>query len=164
MAYIRKNVNFFLLLLVIIVLGVMAGLTTYYQTTYKNLSLSYGDKLNELNRLNHNLSQQRAFLAQINEELGLKTKAKEQFDVLYTNISSYNTKLSGDLGETRNELIDALTKLKAAEDDLETTKAELTETKGMLKTQEDYSKELEADVSRLKTQVCNLKQRLNESC
>ncbi|MBI2142658.1 hypothetical protein HYU15_04205 [Candidatus Woesearchaeota archaeon] len=164
MAYIRRNVNLFLLLLVIVVLGVMAGLTTYYQATYKNLSLSYGDKLNQLNRLNYNLSQQRAQLGQVNEELSIKTKAKEQFDTLYTNISDYSEKLADELSQTRSELIDTLTKLRAAEAELETTKSELSTSKAALKTQQQYAEELEAKISSLKSEVCALRQRLNEAC
>ncbi|MBI2574455.1 hypothetical protein HYV82_01065 [Candidatus Woesearchaeota archaeon] len=164
MAYIRRNVNLFLLLLVIVVLGVMAGLTTYYQVTYKNLSLSYGDKLNQLNKLNYNLSQQKAQLGNVNEELKLKTKAKEQFDTLYTNISDYNEKLADELARTRSELIDTLTKLKAAEADLSSTKSELSTSESALKTQQQYAAELEARVSSLRAEVCALRQRLNEAC
>ncbi len=164
MAYIRRNVNFFLLLLVIVVLGVMAGLTTYYQVTYKNLSLSYSDRLNQLNKLNYNLSLQRSQLGQVNEELKLKTQAKEQFDTLYTNISDYNERLADELSRTRSELISTLTKLKAAETDLESTKSELSTDKAALKTQQQYSAELEARITSLRAEACALRQRLNEAC
>ena len=156
--------NIFLLLLIIIVLGVLAGLTTYYQTTYKNLSESYGDKLNQLNQLNYNLSLQKAQLNSVNEELKLKTSVKEKFDVLYTNISEYNDELNSDLVDTRKELVSTLGRLKETGAELDSRNSELATVKAALKTQQGYSAELELQISALRSQNCNLHQRLNESC
>ncbi|MBI3051509.1 hypothetical protein HYY74_03550 [Candidatus Woesearchaeota archaeon] len=164
MGYIRRNVNLFLLLLIIVALGVMAGLSAYYQVTYKNLSGSYDSKLQELNQLNYNLSVQRAQLSQLNEELQVKAEAKDRFDVLYTNISGYNERLSSDLSGTKAELIDALQRLKQATGELATAKSELDTTKSALNTQLKYTAELEADVASLRTQNCNLRKKLNETC
>lgn len=164
MAYIRKNVNLFLLLLVIIILGAFAALTTYYQTTYKSLSLSYGDKLAQLNAVNSNLSVQGEQLRQLNDELKIKTEVKEKFDILYSNISEYNEKLTEDYARTKAELFDALDRMKRAESELATAKSELNTTQGALKTQLDYTRQLEGQVSGLRTEVCSLRQRLNETC
>ena len=164
MGYIKKNVNIFLLLLLIISLGVMASLTTYYQFTYKNLSMSYGDKLNQLNQLNYNLTDQKAQLKELNDELAVKSDVNQKFDVLYTNISDYNSKLTSDLDSTRADLINTLQKLKQSEADLETAKSQLDSTKAALKTQTQYSADLEAEVAQQRSQICDLKQQINQSC
>lgn len=164
MAYVRKNVNLLLLLLLIIILGVFAGFTTYYQATYKNLSDSYSEKLNQLNQLNYNLTAQRAQLGQMNEELKIKSAVKEKFDVLYTNISEYNSALSQELLSTRKELASTIAQLKQTQADLDDSKSQLSATKGALKTQQNYSAELEVQVGQLKGQICTLKQQLNQTC
>ncbi|MBI4438758.1 hypothetical protein HY640_02400 [Candidatus Woesearchaeota archaeon] len=164
MAYIRKNVNLFLIMLTIVTLGIMAGLTTYYQVTYKNVSLSYAEKLDLANQLNYNLSVQRGQLSEANRELKLKTEVKEQFDVLYTNVTDYSERVSLELAQTKTELIQTLSELRQKEAELQTAESELTSTKGALKTQQDYSKDLEIQVSSLRSQVCSLRQRLNETC
>ena len=164
MGYIRKNVNIFLLLLIIISLGVMAALTTYYQTTYKNLSMSYSDKLSQLGELNYNLSVQKAQLHELNDELAVKSAVKEKFDVLYTNITDYNEKISEDLGSNKLELVNTLESLKQTRAELETLKSQLASAKDALKTQMQYSADLEFQMSQQRQQICSLKQQLNQTC
>ena len=164
MAYIRKNVNLFLLLLIIIILGSLAGITTYYQSTYKNLSESYSEKLDQLSELNYNLSLQAAQLMAVSDELRLKTEVKQKFDSLYSNITDYNEKISADLDQANKELVSTIAKLKDTHAELQTAKSELDNTKAALKTQLKYSSEQSAEISSLRSQICALRQRLNESC
>ncbi len=164
MAYFRKNVNILLLLLIIIILGIFAGFTTYYQTTYKNLSLSYSEKLNQLNQLNYNISAQKSQLRQMNEDLMIKSAVKEKFDVLYSNVTEYNQQLAQELDRTKKELIGSIEDLKSTRAELETKKSELGTVKGALKTQQEYSLELETKNNQLRVQVCNLKEQLNQTC
>ncbi|MBI3034643.1 hypothetical protein HYY72_05785 [Candidatus Woesearchaeota archaeon] len=163
MAYLKRNVNVFLLLLIIIILGAMGAITVYYQTTYKSLAAGYDEKLSQLNELNRNLSVQRAQLISVNEELDVKNKVKEKFDQLYTNVSDFNSRLSAELNQTRDELVDTLTMLRAAEANLSAASSELTTTKGALKTQLNYTEELQSQVSALKQEACSLRKRLNET-
>ena len=164
MSYIKRNVNIFLLLLVIIILGTLAGLTTYYQTTYKNLSISYGEKLNQLNELNYNLTAAKAQLAQLNEDLKVKSEVNKQFDVLYANISQYNDRLSTNYQTTKTELIDYISKLKKSDTDLASTKEQLEVARTDLKHEMNYSAKLDIEIKSLKSDICGLKTRLNETC
>ncbi|MBI2133177.1 hypothetical protein HYU11_00685 [Candidatus Woesearchaeota archaeon] len=164
MAYIKKNTNLLLLMLIIITLGAFAGFSTYYQTTYKNLSMSYNEKLTMLNQMNKNLTQQKTQLSQLNEELKLKSAVKAKFDQLYANITDYNEAISSDLTSTRKELIQTLSELKNVKSDLEDTKSELETTKSALKTQQQYSLDLQGTISGLRSEVCAVRKRLNETC
>src|SRR3989344_2637473 len=72
MAYLKKNVNMFLLLLFVIIIGGVAGLTTFYQTTYKDLSLNYEDQVAEIEKLLTDLNAERAKLNQTALQLDVK--------------------------------------------------------------------------------------------
>jgi len=104
MAYMRKNVNIFLLVVVVIIVVSLAAITSYYQTTYKNLSTNYETKLNEINNLIDDLNSERTKLNETSYELTLKAEREEKLGAQYTEVKGEKEKLAGDLSQTEKEL------------------------------------------------------------
>ncbi len=104
MAYLKKNVNMFLLLLFVIIIGGVAGLTTFYQTTYKDLSLSYEDQVTEIEKLLGDLNAERAKLNQTALQLNVKEEREEQLSKEYTDIKEEKEEVAQDLTSTKQTL------------------------------------------------------------
>src|SRR3989338_6080354 len=93
MAYMRKNVNFVLLFIIMIIVGSFVVLTTYYQTTYKNLTISYSEKVEDLQALSRNLLSNQQRLNETYSQLQVKQQDVSKFDALYSNLTNENKKL-----------------------------------------------------------------------
>ncbi len=104
MAYIKKNVNVALLLLIVLVVAAFAGVSYYYQGTYKNISQNYEVQIDELIKLTSNLSQKEKTLNKTKEELDIRTADKAKFEAMYGNLSEIKEQLAKDLEATRTEL------------------------------------------------------------
>ncbi len=140
MAYIKKNVNTFLLLLVVVIVGAIAGLSTYYQTTYKSLSGDYEDKLNEISGLVVDLNTKNEKLEKTEGELQVKKQREEELSTHYGEVKEEKDKLQGDLSTTRATLEDTTGKLKRkttelnkALYDLNVATEEIADLKGQVK-------------------------------
>src|SRR3989344_420082 len=108
MAYLKKNVNMFLLLLFVIIIGGVAGLTTFYQTTYKDLSLNYEDQVAEIEKLLTDLNAERAKLNQTALQLDVKEEREEQLSKEYTDVKQEKLKKAAyDLKVTSEALANA---------------------------------------------------------
>ena len=164
MAYIKKNVNVILLLIVLVTLVALAGLSTFFQSTYRNLSLEYRQKIGEINLLSFNLTQKEQTLHTTLVELEEQDKAEEQLGRLYTNLSDVKKRLEGDLDSTRNELVNTFAELKDTQLKLDEKKEELVSEKGRVKALQDEVTSLNSKISSKNSEICALKQRLNESC
>ncbi len=102
--YMKKNVNIFLLIIIVVIVVALAGLTSYYQQTYKGLSTSYEDKLSELNRILEELNLERGKLNETSYELTLKTEREEALGEQFTEVKTEKEKLSTDLSATEDDL------------------------------------------------------------
>lgn len=104
MAYIKRNVNILLLLLIVLIVAAFAGVSSYYQGTYRNLSKSYGLTVETLNFTEKNLSSRQQELAKTAEELELRTADKAKFEAMYGNLTEQKEIIDRMLAETKDEL------------------------------------------------------------
>ncbi len=171
MPYMRKNVNLILLLLIVVAMLGVAGLTSYYHTSYRKLSVQHNTKLQELATLNVALQQNKSELNRTITELTLRKQEVRRFDVLYENLTDVNEGLEGDLKQTRTELVSTITRLKATEADLKASDEALTKKKAEADRLNEeivgYRKSistLSSQISSLQNEVCSLKTELGRAC
>ncbi|MCK5024968.1 MAG: hypothetical protein KAS15_00140, partial [Nanoarchaeota archaeon] len=69
MAYIKRNVNFGLLALLLGMIMVFIGFTLYYQQTFNTLAVNYTTKLSQLEKVTQDLSKHKAILTHTKSEL-----------------------------------------------------------------------------------------------
>ena len=81
MSYIKRNVNTVLLLIVVLIIASVAGLSTYYQKTYKNLSMDFQEKIEEVETLADDLEKQKKELNSTQEELDLKKEREKNISL-----------------------------------------------------------------------------------
>lgn len=118
MAYIKKNVNFLLVLLLLAAIAALVGFTTYYQTTYRNLTGQYNQKVGDLQTLQNQLLQQKENLQNTQSELQLRVADKTKFESLYTELVTEKNKLDKDLSLTRGALASTQAQLAEANQNL----------------------------------------------
>lgn len=100
MAFIDDNAHVWLLVLIVVVAGAVAGLSVVYQQNFKSINNKYDHKLQELNNT-------------FNELIGAKSKLNET-------LSELNVK-----SEREEDLTGKYAVVKTQKDDLEIQKAEL---------------------------------------
>ena len=139
MAYMKRNVNFGFFLLLIATLLSLAGLSIYYQTTFKDLYMDYKLKLDDLKNISSTLSTERAKLEQTSQELTIKEEREKELSTQYTELKTEKEKLedekarlqtqltakTNELKQKKAELFTAQNNLAKAQQELSTTKTEL---------------------------------------
>ena len=150
MAFMKRDVNFGLLILIIVSIVLFSGFSVYYQTTFKDVSLEYQDKLNQLGQVTKELSSKRQ---ELNETYSLRIKAEQDRNVLderYKDVSDENTVLISELTSTRVQLAEK--------------KSELGATKTLLSQTQSSLSAANSQVSSLKSQKSNLKNDIDRIC
>lgn len=116
--YMKKNVNFTLLALVIIVLVGTVAITTYFQSTYKDVSTDLKAKAEQLDVISSNFTTKIKELNKTYSELQIKQLDKEKLDQLYTDLVNEKEKVDAELGVTKDKLTETLTELERKKDEL----------------------------------------------
>ena len=153
MAYMNRNVNLILLLLIIILVGYLIGLSTYYEGSFKNLSISYNSKVNQISKLSENLSYNSFQLNKTFSELQLRVADKTKFDQMYTELTTAKTRLETELSQTQSELATTKAGLRESENQLLTTRSDLASVQSQLSTKQ-------ATIDSLNNQVDDLDSKL----
>jgi chromosome segregation ATPase len=153
MTYFKRNVNIALLIIIIIILGSLVGLTTYYQSTYKNLSASYGQTVEQVNMLAKNLTLQKTELNRTLSQLEIKSEDKTKLDQLYGDLSNDNERLN-------DELTGALSELSGKKAELETAKANLLAAQQEIVIKNKDITAYKAQISDLKEEIDSLEEQL----
>ena len=157
MAFMKRDVNFGLLILIIVSIVLFSGFSVYYQTTFKDVSLEYQDKLNQLGQVTKELSSKRQ---ELNETYSLRVKAEQDKNVLdqrYREVSDENDKISADNTNLRLEV--SSTKSQLAE-----KSSELVATKNLLSQTQSSLSAAKGEVTALKSQRSNLKDDIDRIC
>jgi len=152
MAYIQKDLNMNLLLLLVGLMAVIGGLTVFYQTSFKEINTKYFTKVTELNQTYTTLTQNLDTLNQTKQALQLKELREGDLTSKYLTVTKQKT----DLEAEKQEL---LTVKKNLQDQLEETTTKLTATKKELDTSNLRIKTLEETRDSLQAQVNQLKQK-----
>ena len=146
----KRDVNIGLLILIIASIIVFSGFSVYYQTTFKDVSLEYQSKLEQLGTVTTELATQKQAL---NETYSLKKKAeqdREVLDVRYKDVRDEDEKISTDNTNLRLEITNTKNDLGVAQSDLENKKVQLAQT--------------QADLSDANSRISSLNSKLDEVC
>ena len=161
MAYMRKNVNMLLAVLVLIVLLSLVILTAFYQQTYRNVTESYEATADELSKISQNFTSKLRELNRTTTELMVKSTDKEQLDRLYLQLEAGKNKLEVELKATQEKLAGTMSILKE-------TEAELSDAKyTIIKNEEDIAmldsavKHQKKQLDELRATNCELNKQIN---
>ncbi|MCK5630736.1 MAG: hypothetical protein KAI26_09005 [Nanoarchaeota archaeon] len=136
MAYIKRNVNFGLLALLLGMIMVFIGFTLYYQQTFNTLAVNYTTKLSQLEKVTQDLSKHKAILTHTKSEL---TQTEIDVDAIskeYEDLEEAKRILKGELDTTKNNL--------------NTKISELSSEKRLTRELNDTIKAKEADIKKWK--------------
>lgn len=150
MAFMKKNVNFLLLVLIIFSLLLFTGFAVYYQTTFKDITQEHNDKLSELQKVTSELGLQKQ---ELNATYELRVKAerdKSALDSKFKDASDENFQLHKDNTNLRVEVTQTKSELGSTKADLENKKVQLAQA------QQDLSS-ANSKISSLNSRVDNLK-------
>ena len=157
MAFMKRDVNFGLLILIIVSIVLFSGFSVYYQTTFKDVSLEYQDKLNQLGQVTKQLSSKRQ---ELSETYSLRVKAEQDKNVLdqrYRDVSDENDKISADNTNLRLEVSSTKSQLAEKSSELDATKTLLAQTQSSLSS-------ANGEITSLKSQRSNLKDDIDRIC
>ncbi|MBW2976557.1 hypothetical protein KY347_03875 [Candidatus Woesearchaeota archaeon] len=157
MAFMRKDVNFGLMILIAVSILLFAGFSVYYQTTFKSVSLEYKDKLEQLSQVTSELASQRQML---NETYTLRVKAeqdKETLDARYNEVRGENENLKDDNTNLRSEVSSVKSQLAEKSAELDVTKNLLSQTQASLSA-------ANSQISSLKSKADNLEEDVERLC
>ena len=139
MAFMKRDVNIGLLVLIIAAVIIFSSFSVYYQSTFKNVSLEYQNKLEQLGQITTELSKQEQ---ELNQTYGLRVKAEEDkntLDVKYTEVRDENEQLSSDntnlrleVASAKSELSEKTVQLEATQNLLASTQSELGSVKSKI--------------------------------
>ncbi len=142
MGFMQKNVNVFLLVLILLVAGALAGSSAYYQDTFKKINGRYNTALQNLSECKAEVSSYKANLQKTIKSLNTTAEDIRRYDELYTAKATA-------LQETTKNLNQTTLQLKSVQLDL----AEMTSLKNKFKN--DYEEQLSLnDELRQQNSVC----------
>ncbi|MBL7054130.1 hypothetical protein ISS05_00035 [Candidatus Woesearchaeota archaeon] len=134
MAFMKKDVNLGLLLVIIATLLLFSGFTVYYQTNFKNVVSDYHNKLSQLEKVTSDLGQEKT---KLNETYQLRVKAEKDVKALdsqYRLLGDERDQLEDAKNTLQSELGSTKTKLAEAQVQLSSAQSELSSTQDLLKT------------------------------
>ena len=149
MAFMRRDVNLGLLLLIVAALLMFSGFTVYYQTTFKNVSKNYETKLNELDKITKELETKRTELNQTSVQLQLNKQKESDLSSKFVDTKSERDQLEADK--------------KKLEVDLASTKADLAATSTKLADTQEKLAEQVSLVTSLNAEVVKWKNKYNDA-
>ena len=156
MAFMKKDVNLGLLVLIVASIILFSGFSVYYQTTFKDVSIEYQTKLDQLSQVTNELSSKRQ---ELNETYSLRIKAEEDRKVLDSrykdasiendNLRSDNTNLRSEVSSTKSQLAEKSAKLAATENLLAQTQSSLSSANSQVSSLKSQKNNLKDDVDRI---------------
>lgn len=156
MAFMKKDVNLGLLLLIIATLLLFSGFTVYYQTNFKNVVTEYHDKLGQLKKVTEELGAEKT---KLNETYQLRAKAEKDIkalDVQYRLLSDERDQLERDKTKLQAELSTAKATLAETEVKLSQTQTQLSQTLAELSAKKARISDLKDDIDALCANIASL--------
>ena len=159
----EKNVNVFLLLLVLLVAGALAGSSAYYQNTFKDINNKYDTTAENLSSCQADVQSYKFNLQKTTASLNTTSQDIRRYDELYTAKAT-------ELSSTKDVLNETSGQLKSTQVDL----AEMSALKAKFKN--DYEDQLEvnddlresnavltAEKAQIQSELINYKARLSSA-
>lgn len=147
--YLGRNINMFLVLIIIISVGCLVGMSTYYSFRYQIIGNSHNDLVKDLKNKTTILENTQAELNQLKTTLAQTSTDVQKYDELY---SGKVTELSN----TQKELTNT-------KSDLTKSKQELVKITNLLKDEQTRTRALEIEVSNLESDL-NAAERIIGKC
>ncbi|MDP6600136.1 MAG: hypothetical protein QF798_01735 [Candidatus Woesearchaeota archaeon] len=136
MSFMKRDVNLGLLILIIVSIVLFSGFSVYYETSFKDVSLEYQEKLEQLSQVTKELVTKRQ---ELNETYSLRVKAeqdKQTLDARYNEVRGENDQLSTDNTNLRSEVINIKSDLAEKSAQLDVTRNLLAQTQSQLSSAE----------------------------
>ncbi len=157
MSFMHKDINFKLMLMVIILAISIAAIGIYYNQNYSALSEDYTSRLTKLEKVTSDLFLYKTQLNKTSADLRLKEEDESTLNQKYAELRTENEALQGDnsrlnseLVVVRSELLDKTNELVESQSELVNKKAEIAQ--------------LTAEKNALQIKVKNLKNDLEDAC
>lgn len=147
--YLGKNINMFLLIIIIISVGSLMGVTSYYNQRYQTIGNEHREQTLIMHNMSTELSITKNELAILQGKFNQTSTDVEKYDELYTEKVQQLQKTSSDLDQTLK--------------DYEKTKADLVATTNSLKQEQTKTVQLQADVNSYKAKLSKCEDNL-ETC
>jgi len=163
MAYMKRNVNFGFFLLLVAALISLAGLSLYYQATFKDLYMDYKIRIEDLKNISSTLGTERTKLEQTSQQLTIKEEREKELSTQYTGLRTEKEKLEDEKAKLQTQLTAKTNELKqkkaelfTAQSNLATVQKELSTSKTDLASAKTTISGLRVDVSTLETEKNSL--------
>ena len=156
MAVMRRDVNLGLLLLIVAALLMFSGFTVYYQSTFKNLSKTYQNELQQLDKVTKDLESKRNLLNDTSIQLQLKQQKEEDLSSKFTDVRSQKEQLESDKKKLESEVASTKSQLASTSAELENRKVELAKTLQLAADLNQQVLNLKSDITKLKNEVACL--------
>ena len=163
MSFMAKNVNMVLLVLLALVVASIAGVSTYYQKSYLNLSINHEVKLKELNETQDVLFSRENKLSEVELSYAQQQEANQEYDKLYSDLKLVKESLDSELAVTKAELEQKITSLAQTIKELNDKNSELISTQAQLTSAEAIIVQRDLTIEGLNTRVDSLRSDL-DSC
>ena len=158
MAYMQKNVNLLLMLLVVTFIFSLVLLTTLYRQNYKNLSEDYENASRTLDTISQNFTSKIEELQSTTSTLNLTSADKEKLDDLYVTLTADKAALDAELQVVRAELDRQKLVTELNRRRISDATADVSQKERQIDTMRKNHK---IEVEELKEMVCNLNIRRN---
>lgn len=153
MAFMKRDVNLGLLLLIIATLLLFSGFTVYYQTNFKNVVTEYHTKLEQLKSVTTELGAEKT---RLNETYQLRVKAEKDIkalDTQYRILSDERDQLEADKNKLQIELTTTKANLAEIEAKLSQTQTILSQTQASLAAANAKISNLNIEIDKLKAEL-----------
>lgn len=157
MAIMKKDINFILLVLILVVLVLFSGFATYFQRSFKNLSTDYNTKLNELQEVTSDLMTQKKILNTTSYELEIKAKREEDYSTKYTTLKDERDKLADEKQQLETSLLQRTQELSSKISELESARTEIVSFKVRIT-------ELNDEIVQYKSKISSLNNKIDSIC
>ena len=153
MSFIRKDVNFGLLFIVILLAVSIASIGIYYNHKYGNLADSYHSQLTNLEKVTQDLLYHKSMLNETTTDLQIKEQDGSDLNRRYTElrddkegVDKRNTELDTSLKQKVAELTEKTNELVSAKSEVATQKIEIDDLNRMIEVYKTMVNDLEDKV------------------
>ena len=137
MAIMKKDVNFVFFVLIIATVVSFAGFTAYYQSSFKNISAEYNEKISKLQEVSTDLLEKKASLLQTTEALD-ETKTKVvQKEELYSDLRSERDLLQTERDTYKENYFQTKNELTTKSEELDAANVKITDRNRKIRSLED---------------------------
>jgi chromosome segregation ATPase len=153
MSFIKKDVNFTLLLIIIVLAVALTSIGLYYTENYQSLSTKYTQQLDTLKKVTEDLLQHKSLLNQTSQDLQIRSQDENELNKRYNELRDAKEKLDKDFA-------DKSAQLETAKADILTKANQLSIQQNQLNDKQSQIDVLNANNARLQSKVSKLENEL----